>query len=82
MTPSTLSSFGVRTGAALAYLLDVDRNIIVAEGTPRAVEAKVKTWEEVAPGRYRAVAGGDADPGTLYEWKQFKVRSADHWVIR
>ncbi len=81
MTSSTLASFGVRTSDPRSYLLDIDRGIIIAEGAPAAVAAKVKDWEEVAPGRYRAVAGDDADPGALYEWDQFKARN-QHWVIR
>lgn len=81
MTPSTLSSFGVRSTDPLAYLLDTERGIIIAEGTPAAVAAKVEDWDPVAPGRYRAVAGDDADPGALYEWGRFKARN-QHWVIR
>lgn len=82
MTPSTLASFGVRASGPLSYLLDTDRRIIIAEGTPRAVAAKVKDWREVAPGRYCAVSGDEADPGALYEWEQFKGRNADFWRIR
>ena len=81
MTPATLASFGARGSDPLAYLLDTDRKIIIGEGTPAAVAAKVEDWEPVAPGRYHVVAGDDADPGALYEWDQFKARN-QHWVIR
>jgi hypothetical protein len=81
VTTQGLAAFGVRASDPRSYLLDIDRGIIIAEGAPAAVAAKVKDWEEVAPGRYRAVAGDDADPGALYEWDQFKARN-QHWVIR
>jgi hypothetical protein len=81
MTPHTLDSFGVRGSDPRSYLLDIDRGIIIAEGTLAAVTAKVEDWETVAPGRYHAVSRDDADPGALYEWDRFKAREGAHWVI-
>ena len=82
MTPHTLNSFGVWDSDPRSYLLDIDRRIIIAEGAPETVAAKVKDWEAVAPGRYHAVSGGEVDAGILYEWEQFKAREGAHWVIR
>ncbi|MDD3918158.1 MAG: hypothetical protein PHX00_13465 [Synergistaceae bacterium] len=82
MTSPTLASFGVRASDPRSYLLDIDCGIIIAEGAPAAVTAKVDEWEEVAPGRYQAVSGDEADSGALYAWEQFKARTPGYWVIR
>ena len=80
-TDQGLAAFGVRPSEGLGYLLDVERGII-AEGPIPAVNAKVKEWEEVAPGRFRMATGDELDSRILYEWEQFKVRNPGFWVIR
>ena len=80
MITQGLAAFGVRASDPRSYLLDIDRGIIIAEGAPAAVTAKVDEWEEVAPGRYQAVSGDEADSGALYAWDQFKAHNP-HWVI-
>ena len=78
----SLAAFGVRPSKDLGYLLDVERGIIIAEGPIPAVNAKVKEWEEVAPGRFRMATGDEPDSRVIYEWEQFKVHNPGFWVIR
>ena len=77
-----LAVFGVRPSEDLGYLLDIERSIIIAEGLIPAVNAKVKEWEEVAPGRFRMATGDELDSRVIYEWEQFKVHNPGFWVIR
>jgi hypothetical protein len=81
-TDQSLAAFGVRPSEDLGYLLDVERSIIIAEGLIPAVNAKVKEWEEVAPGRFRMATGDELDSRAIYEWEQFKVHNPGFWVIR
>jgi len=81
-TDQGLAAFGVWPSEDLGYLLDVERGIIIAEGLIPAVNAKVKEWEEVAPGRFCMATGDELDSRIIYEWEQFKVHNLGFWVIR
>lgn len=83
MSPSgqSLAAFGVRPSEDLGYLLDVERGIIIAEGLIPAVNAKVKEWEGVAPGRFRMATGDELDSRVIHGWEQFKVHNPGFWVI-
>ena len=78
----SLAVFGVRPSEDLGYLLDVERGIIIAEGLIPAVNAKMREWEEVAPGRFCMATGDELDSRVIYEWEQFKVHNLGFWVIR
>jgi hypothetical protein len=73
----SLAAFGARPSEGPGYLLDVERGIIITEGPIPAVNAKVKEWEEVAPGRFRMATGDELDSRVIYEWEQFKVTTRD-----
>ena len=81
-TDQGLAAFGVRPSESLGYLLDVERGIIIAEGLIPVVNAKVKEWEGVAPGRFRMATGDELDSRVIHGWEQFKVHNPGFWVIR
>jgi len=81
-TDQGLAALGVQPSEGLGYLLDVERGIIIAEGLIPAVNAKMKEWEEVAPGRFRMATGDELDSRIIYGWEQFKVHNPGFWVIR
>jgi hypothetical protein len=78
----SLAAFGARPSEGPGYLLDVERGIIITEGPIPAVNAKVKEWEEVAPGRFRMAMGDELDSHVIHGWEQFKVHNPGFWVIR
>lgn len=81
MTTQGLAAFGVRPSGSLGYFLDVERRLIISEGSMAAVNAKVEEWEGVAPGRFRMATSDELDSRVLYEWEQFKAHNPGYWVI-
>jgi hypothetical protein len=82
LTTTGLAAFGVRASGCLGYLLDIERGIIISEGSIPAVVAKVGEWEAVAPGRFRLAISDELDSRVIYEWERFKVHNPGYWVIR
>ena len=81
-TDQGLAAFGVTPRGGQHYLYDSVLARIIGEGSAQAVNAKMKEWEEVAPGRFRMATGDELDSRVIYEWEQFKVHNPGFWVIR